>query len=170
MCGTIIPPSITYHEMRTRMEEIPRGFFETHHFARRLQGWKEGLCTQETAGRKTKWTYPVLNPQIRKRDGATCPRVPEKPAFRIFWRVFIWTEKKNLTFFRLLFAAASMILRPVTVEPVKAILSTSIWAAMAAPPTGPREGTVFTTPGGKLIQRIDWYIFLNDHDSPCLPD
>jgi hypothetical protein len=54
------------------------------------------------------------------------------------------------TFFRLLFAAASMIFRPVTVDPVNATLSTSIWADNAAPPTAPSEGTVFTTPGGNL--------------------
>jgi hypothetical protein len=54
------------------------------------------------------------------------------------------------TFLRLLSAAAARILRPVTVEPVKAILSTPLWAASAAPPTGPREGIVLITPGGKL--------------------
>ena len=54
------------------------------------------------------------------------------------------------TFFKLLLAAASMILRPVTVEPVKATLSTSICDASAAPPTEPSDGTVLTTPGGKL--------------------
>ena len=56
----------------------------------------------------------------------------------------------NYTFLRLLFEAASMTLRPVIVEPVKATLSTSGCPARAAPPTGPREGTVLTTPGGKL--------------------
>lgn len=54
------------------------------------------------------------------------------------------------TFLRLLVAAAPRILRPVTVEPVKATLSTPLWAASAAPPTGPSEGMVFITPGGKL--------------------
>ena len=54
------------------------------------------------------------------------------------------------TFLRLLFAAASRTLRPVTVEPVKATLSTPLWAANAAPPTGPSEGMVLITPGGKL--------------------
>ena len=54
------------------------------------------------------------------------------------------------TFLRLLAAAAARILRPVAVEPVKATLSTSLWAANAAPPTGPREGMVLITPGGKL--------------------
>lgn len=43
-----------------------------------------------------------------------------------------------------------MILRPVMVEPVNATLSTSGCAARAAPPTGPKDGTVLTTPGGKL--------------------
>ena len=55
------------------------------------------------------------------------------------------------TFFKLLFAAASMIFRPVIVDPVNATLSTSMWDDNAAPPTPPREGTVFTTPGGNLI-------------------
>lgn len=56
------------------------------------------------------------------------------------------------TFLRLLLAAASMILRPVAVLPVKAILSTSLWADSAAPPTEPRDGTVLTTPGGNLAR------------------
>jgi hypothetical protein len=56
------------------------------------------------------------------------------------------------TFFKLLLAAASMTLRPVTVDPVNATLSTSMWADKAAPPIDPREGIVFTTPGGKLAQ------------------
>ena len=54
------------------------------------------------------------------------------------------------TFLRLLAEAAARILRPVTVEPVKATLSTPLWAANAAPPTGPSEGMVLITPGGKL--------------------
>lgn len=45
-----------------------------------------------------------------------------------------------------------MILRPVSVEPVKATLSTSLWAASAAPPMLPYDGTVFMTPGGKLAK------------------
>jgi len=61
--------------------------------------------------------------------------------------------KIRSTFFKLLFAAASMTLRPVTVDPVNATLSTPIWADNAAPPTDPREGIVFTTPGGKLVQK-----------------
>lgn len=63
--------------------------------------------------------------------------------------------KNALTFFKLLLAAASMILRPVIVEPVKATLSTSGCAAKAAPPTGPREGTVLITPGGKLYTTVN---------------
>ena len=55
------------------------------------------------------------------------------------------------TFFKLLFAAASMIFRPVIVDPVNATLSTSMWDDSAAPPIAPREGTVFTTPGGNLM-------------------
>src|SRR5258707_607714 len=98
--------------------------------------------------------YPVLNPQIQKRDGAISLRVPGKPTLEYSRRMFILFERKP-AFFRLLFAAASIILRPVKVEPVKATLSTSIWPASAAPPIGPKEGTVFTTPGGNLIQKID---------------
>jgi hypothetical protein len=83
---------------------------------------------ENAAGQKadnTKMAYPVLGPQIRKQDGAISPRVPGKPALEYSVRVFLWFERK-LAFFRLLFAAASMILRPVNVEPVKATLSTSI--------------------------------------------
>lgn len=47
---------------------------------------------------------------------------------------------EELTFLRLLLAAASMILRPVIVLPVNATLSTSRWAAIAAPPTLPSDG------------------------------
>lgn len=65
-------------------------------------------------------------------------------------------SREPFTFFKLLFAAASMILRPVTVEPVNATLSTSICDASAAPPTAPSEGTVFTTPGGKLPFRSEF--------------
>jgi hypothetical protein len=35
---------------------------------------------------------------------------------------------------------------------VNATLFTSICMDKAAPPTDPREGIVFTTPGGKLVQ------------------
>lgn len=55
-----------------------------------------------------------------------------------------------LTFLRLLFAAASMILRPVAVLPVNATLSTSGWEVRAAPPIDPKDATVLTTPGGNL--------------------
>ena len=61
------------------------------------------------------------------------------------------------TLFKLLLAAASMIFLPVAVDPVNATLSTSMWAANAAPPTTPREGTVFTTPGGNLISVSNRY-------------
>lgn len=64
------------------------------------------------------------------------------------------------TFFRLLLAAASIILRPVIVEPVNATLSTSRWEDNAAPPTEPSEGTVLTTPGGNLtrgyVNKWEW--------------
>ena len=59
-------------------------------------------------------------------------------------------QSQRRTFLRLLFDAASMILRPVTVLPVNATLSTSMCDASAAPPMDPSEGTVFTTPGGNL--------------------
>lgn len=59
-------------------------------------------------------------------------------------------RRQSLTFLRLLFDAASMILRPVTVLPVNATLSMSMCDESAAPPTEPSDGTVFTTPGGKL--------------------
>lgn len=54
------------------------------------------------------------------------------------------------TFFRLLFAADSIILRPVIVDPVKATLSISGCRLIAAPPTDPSEGMVLSTPGGNL--------------------
>ena len=38
--------------------------------------------------------------------------------------------------------------RPVTVEPVNAILSTPGCSASAAPAVAPRPGTTFSTPGG----------------------
>ena len=60
-------------------------------------------------------------------------------------------QSQRRTFLRLLFDAASMILRPVTVLPVNATLSTSMCDESAAPPTEPSDGTVFTTPGGKLL-------------------
>ena len=42
-----------------------------------------------------------------------------------------------------------MIRRPVTTEPVKAILSMSMCEEIAAPVVDPNPGTTFTTPGGK---------------------
>jgi hypothetical protein len=65
------------------------------------------------------------------------------------------------------FAAAAMILRPVTVEPVNATLSTSICAASAAPPTGPSDGTVFTTPGGNLLSRQHPHGGMDDRSHPA---
>ena len=41
-----------------------------------------------------------------------------------------------------------MILRPVMVDPVKLMRSTSVWAASAAPAVGPGPGTTLTTPAG----------------------
>jgi hypothetical protein len=51
----------------------------------------------------------------------------ERYLFNSFVFCFLTAYVMNgLTFFKLLLAAASMILRPVTVEPVNATLSTSI--------------------------------------------
>lgn len=41
-----------------------------------------------------------------------------------------------------------------SVEPVKAILSTSMCSAIAIPAVGPYPGTKFTTPGGKPAWKI----------------
>nr|GMC74390.1 Uncharacterised protein [Ipomoea batatas] len=55
----------------------------------------------------------------------------------------------SVTGFRLLFAASSSTILPVSVDPVKASLSTSIWLARAAPAVGPYPDTMFRTPGGR---------------------
>ena len=55
----------------------------------------------------------------------------------------------RVTFFKLDPAAAFMIDRPTIVLPVKATLSTSIWAAMAAPAVFPKPAMMLMTPGGK---------------------
>lgn len=55
----------------------------------------------------------------------------------------------RLTLFKLLLADASWIKRPVSVEPVKAILLTSKCLAREAPQVGPSPGTTLTTPFGK---------------------
>ena len=57
------------------------------------------------------------------------------------------------TFFRLPAAAFTMSL-PTSVEPVKAILSTSGWAASAAPAVSPKPVTTLTTPVGKPASAI----------------
>jgi hypothetical protein len=46
-------------------------------------------------------------------------------------------------------AAARMIVCPVGTLPVKAILSTSMLSASAAPATGPAPGSTLSTPSGK---------------------
>jgi hypothetical protein len=43
---------------------------------------------------------------------------------------------------------ALMISRPVAVDPVNAMRSTSMWAASAAPASAPRPVTTLITPGG----------------------
>jgi hypothetical protein len=45
---------------------------------------------------------------------------------------------------------------PTSVEPVKAILSTSSWAAKAAPAVSPNPVTTFTTPSGMPASAISW--------------
>ena len=52
-----------------------------------------------------------------------------------------------MTFFRFPAAACTMSL-PTSVEPVNATLSTSSWAARAAPAVSPNPVTTFTTPSG----------------------
>src|SRR6267154_6601232 len=58
------------------------------------------------------------------------------------------------TFFELP-AAACTISFPTSVEPVKAILSTSQFAASAAPAVSPYPVTIFTTPDGKPASSIN---------------
>jgi len=96
--------------------------------------------------------YLVPNLRIRTLNEETFLQVPGIPVIGIS-HTFRRNCTKEFAFFKLLLAAASMIFRPVIVDPVNATLSTSRWDARAAPPTGPRDGTVLTTPGGKLIQR-----------------
>ena len=60
----------------------------------------------------------------------------------------ILPPSSSVTFFRLP-AAACTISLPTSVEPVKAILSTSVCAASAAPAVSPKPGTMLTTPAGK---------------------
>src|SRR5947207_6375073 len=55
----------------------------------------------------------------------------------------------RVTFLRLDLAAAWRMDRPVMVEPVKATLSMSMWAAMAAPQVLPKPERTLITPGGK---------------------
>ena len=57
------------------------------------------------------------------------------------------------TFFRLPAAARTMIL-PTSVEPVKAILSTSGCATSGAPASSPKPVTTLTTPGGSPASSI----------------
>src|SRR5215469_955466 len=54
----------------------------------------------------------------------------------------------RVIFFRLLAPEALTISLPTSVEPVNATLSTSGWAAMAAPAVSPKPGTILTTPAG----------------------
>lgn len=60
----------------------------------------------------------------------------------------------KVTFFRLDEAAAFIMVRPTTVEPVKATLSMSMWEEMAAPATLPKPEIRLKTPGGKPASLI----------------
>jgi hypothetical protein len=65
----------------TKIEQTPGGSLKRI----TVSGSKHGKKTYPRKMRhgnaqNTKMAYPVLNPQIRKRDGAISPRVPEKPA------------------------------------------------------------------------------------------
>jgi hypothetical protein len=51
-------------------------------------------------------------------------------------------------------AARPAIRLPVSVDPVKAILSTSGWSTSASPARPPNPGTTFTTPGGRSSSSI----------------
>src|SRR3984957_18068179 len=62
----------------------------------------------------------------------------------------------RVSFFRLLAPEASTISLPHSVEPVKATLSTSSWAARAAPAVSPKPVTTFTTPSGMPASAISW--------------
>src|ERR1700760_1412932 len=55
----------------------------------------------------------------------------------------------RVTFLRLDDAAALRMVRPTTVEPVKATLSTSMCEESAAPATLPKPEMMLMTPGGK---------------------
>jgi len=110
----------------------------------------------EKRGRKKDTQRDQYSPCSRSADSKT--RYGDfPPSSKDTYNVISYDEKVErpvqFTFFKLLFAAASMILRPVIVDPVNATLSTSGCAARAAPPTGPWEGTVLMTPGGNLFNR-----------------
>ncbi len=51
-------------------------------------------------------------------------------------------------------AAAAATCAPTAVDPVKAILSTSGWAARALPTAGPNPVTTLNTPGGNPASSI----------------
>lgn len=62
--------------------------------------------------------------------------------------VGLFPPNSNVTFFKLLPAAALRICRPTSVEPVNATLPMPIWPLIAAPATLPSPVTTLTTPGG----------------------
>ena len=61
----------------------------------------------------------------------------------------LFPPNSRVTGFKLDFAAASMILRPTRVLPVKATFPIFMWDEIAAPTVCPYPVTTLTTPGGK---------------------
>jgi hypothetical protein len=113
-------------------------------------------------------TLPLTLLQIRrfKNEVRRFPSKFKRYLAHSEWLTF--EQAVGLTFFRLELAAAAIIFLPVTVEPVKAILSTSQCAARAAPPTAPRDVTVFRTPAGNLEQPLSDAVSEDGKNSPCL--
>jgi len=91
----------------------------------------------QTRVEQKKMQYLVLNQQIQRSTEAISRLIPRISRNESVSDGGIGMKDENVAFFRLLFAAASIIFRPVIVDPVKATLSTSTWAANAAPPMGP---------------------------------
>ena len=61
-------------------------------------------------------------------------------------------EKEGLEYLRIgydLVGCSFVNVERTSVDPVKAILSTSMWLAIAPPAVGPYPGIRLTTPGGK---------------------
>ena len=60
----------------------------------------------------------------------------------------LFPPNSRTTFFKFVYALASRIRRPITVEPVKEILLILLLFVKASPACGPYPGTIFTTPLG----------------------